>query len=661
MQHLALDPLVEANRVADPLDPTSGKERNGGATSKKRKFAGDIDEPKISKKRKNASKVEKVKTGAAKRGRLTKAKPMTSADAHAKAKASGQSGAVLNVELCSSLAPEGRDTETIEEVPVLEQMQEKSGAFKNQSQAGGQTNDMSKSETQNRFENPSTTISLATIGKLPDITRGVSKEGKTLDNVKPVKKRRKRRSIVQHPQRTQKRVSIESKKELALHPADRRQNASTQESLEKQPQLSEAVAPSSRPNSIELEKQASDPVQIIGDLPTSIACAKSKPRKKRKPIAQTSRPRKTSKRDNVTKAHETQNAPKEIDLVDAARLLPSATSRPSQLMDQPRKPLANVTNIAKGSRTMKPKEDSIASRVQAEDVRGKNNQDAFQLRHKTPNELLAASLSQALPSSKNQKPRSAKVKPALKPTVTAKPSTSKSVIKEAAPTDQNSEAGNHPLVSDEARTPSPAPSISPPQPDYVQALEPAAPSDSNRDQPPPAKKRGRPRKDPNSEPPATANHIQPPAKKAKASSSRRKPLTHNILTKQYPPIPSQIPGSDSDDPLSLDVPYPPKKARNPVDVPSQVSLEILQKHSDHPKTSEDETKTVEAHGEELKKQFKEMTGMLNRNEALRQKVAEVEKEERAMKKRLEDLGKEKKVVDRVRKSGKRKKEVAVES
>ena len=67
---------------------------------------------------------------------------------------------------------------------------------------------------------------------------------------------------------------------------------------------------------------------------------------------------------------------------------------------------------------------------------------------------------------------------------------------------------------------------------------------------------------------------------------------------------------------------------------AQVSLEIIEKYSARPETSADGKEVARVYGQEWKERLREMTRMVDKKAVLRESVAEMEKEEKALKRKL---------------------------
>ncbi len=188
-----------------------------------------------------------------------------------------------------------------------------------------------------------------------------------------------------------------------------------------------------------------------------------------------------------------------------------------------------------------------------------------------------------------------------------------------------------------------------------------APEDQEEIQPPTLpekKKRGRPRKTDTSQPTSQTTRPTkiPTSRKSKpkptptAPKGRAPPKNTIPITLYAPPSPT----SDAEeDPLTTSHPHPPPTTINPVDVLSQVSSELLSKHSaalaeqirsDPSSTNKSTLKrtkeTTDLYARELASHLLQLTTTLNANTSLQSRVRAAAKEERGLKKELKQLQKE---------------------
>ena len=630
---LPLKPLPDIDGEVGALDFGLEKDSGDGATTKKRKATGDSDERQILKKPRTEMKVKNSAVSSLKRGRQANARSTANAGLSHEPKITDEFERTMDHGLNLLSIPESKPIEAMKEGGALEHAVEAPGSVA----VNPRTENLEhtdEAETEKLGKRKATT----TTEKVSDSIKAVI-ESQTSATAAPVKKRKKRRSIGQQSTRTKKRPSIED----TVNPSPPSDDAGKIDVNNEPPEPKERTAEPEmdlkRLRDFEVHQEALDLNQAGGDVIAPTIQAKSKPRKKRKAIAQTSRPRKTLKKDKIAEALRTISVPRETDstvIVD----LPYAKITKST--GRPRKPLANVTNLSK---SMKPKIANMNPKEKltlAKDLLETHHPIELKSGIEHPDQLPIAGLSQVSSSVEIKKPREAKAKSTLTSKSTRVNPSETAVKNPALPRKQDSELENGNADATKAASPLPEPTLSQPRANTLESTRPTPSIKKDQLAPPQptTKKRGRPRKTPVPNLKAIANSPKHSRKEVKIPPTRRKQPANSIPITIYRPISSHEAAYDSDDPLSLDVPYPPKKAPNAVDVLSQVSLEILEKYSNRAGVSVDEKEVVELYSKELKEQLKEMTGMVDRNAALREKVMEVEKEEKTLKKKLKAVQKE---------------------
>ena len=508
-----------------------------------------------------------------KRGRTTKAKPATSASLHSKSTALDGAKDILPDDLSSLLLPDNREAEAHEEANSSGQIRDRSGSVGTGERAGRQLIEDSKSIERGKLDKPmsvKTTTVIEQLSRLPKATAGKSQAQATAP---PTRRCKKRRSIVQQSTRNKKRASIETRIESPVRVEGAPPVKIGEQPLEAQVQLVEFKGQLPGSKDIQTLKQITETHQIQGDINTSIPKAKPKSRKKRKPIAQIRRPRKIPPKDTSAKAPKPFTAPEETSSGDIGKISIAAITQPTA---RARKPLANITNFTSISNSNEASRHPLEKHALTSNPPEAQDSNPIKPKQKRPTNIPAFSLVQALPSSNLRGSRPAKAqtapkseerKTSLAGTLEVQTATSKVVKPMSA--DEGLEPGR-------PQSPIPASALFPSLNYEQSAVSPLPPTEEALFQPqPPPKKRGRPRKDPLPDFPSTAQSLEPPLKKAKPSSSRRKKPANAIPVTIYRPIPPQDAPSDSDDPLSLDAFYPPKKTPNAVDILAQVSLDIL--------------------------------------------------------------------------------------
>jgi len=552
--------LKEANKNdLGALASGLGERQGAEATTKKRKLAGVEDARRAAKRPKTVTNIQKEKSVPVKRGRLTKAKLATSAGMHSHTGASNQPKNVLDDELSSLLSPDNRPIDPIDAVSGPAHVQDKSNNVAIQRKAGKAAKEGFKPTQRKR-------TTKAGLGKTAPAVeedfiepRAAIEKTETLASPVPKRRRRKRRSIGQDTRRRKRPpMAAEEKRSFYLEmmePTDPKNDIfeAPSGSLELDVTQSEKKANPVQENIHELGK-------IDAGLPESMDKAKSKPRKKRKPIAQMSRPRKASKKGG--NANASILSVLEEDVQDKADGAISAGT--TQARERARKPLADVTNLTPGAKIEKVElrqsdDEAPFSRplkrkghITAEPKQNQVYRDPLPDRvpallvHKTK---ASTPESQSLSNLKSR------------PTESAKSAADNSVREQAPVKVQKLKPARSAPKPTKPPSLHPCPTIFPPIKTEPTMNQPVAAKKDNHDLPrPPVKKRGRPRKTRGSDalPLIRASKLQP--KKVKPPTGPRKQSANTIPVTSYRPILSQDPASDSDDPLSLSAPYPPRKA-----------------------------------------------------------------------------------------------------
>ena len=557
---------TDADDEDDLLASTVSEESGVGATTKKRKFAGDGKTGRGTKKPRMARDDGKEKTGVIKKGRTTQHKPATSGYNPETSQKVVQAKNVIEKELSFNM-PKVTAPNVIKDNILTYRVNEESGKIEQ-----SKTDDDHRPEHRNRVTKPKATRDPKPPKRTNPVPAVSVEATETLADVAPTKKRKKRRSIGQQSMRAKKRPSSETKKDMLpqmeesipsalgiephkLHasmPKECPGNSAPSRGNETAPPVSSDQAP--RNNALKISEGRSDiPVTHEESTLRPKPQIKRKPRKKRKPIAQVRKPKKPLKKDNAEAATQKQ--------ITADKHQPTcnklATTSVNEAKGRPRKPLANVTNIVKDV-----KAKSSASNTKDNTASKFDSIKALQADHITP-EITQPSAPLENPSTRQSE------------------------------TPDKQKEGLRKKRSDIPE----------------------------REAPP--KKRARPRKQPQTAPLPPADE-HPPAepqtapKPTRRATKKSKPPAASIPITVYGLAPTGE--SDSDDPLSLSSHYPPKKAPNAIDVLAQVSQEILAKQRDKDEVSVAEKRSIERYEEELRGTLKGMSALVDENEALKKAV-----------------------------------------
>ncbi len=562
LQVAPFEPLKEANKNdLGALGSALGQSEGIEATTKKRKLAGVGDGRTAAKRPKTVTDSQKEKNVPIKRSRLTKAKPATSAGMHSQTGASNQIRNVVDDELSSLLYHDDSPVDPIYAASGPLQGQDKPNNVAIQRKAGKAAKEGFKPTQRKR-------TTKAVISKTaPAVEQDYIKpeapieKTETLASPVPKRRRKKRRSIGQDT-RSRKRPPVVAEEERPLHLEITEPTNPKNDIFEAPSGFLELDVTQSGKKANLVQENIHGLNKIDAGLSESMDKAKSKPRKKRKPIAQISRPRKASKKDGGANESILSEL-SEGDVQDKADGAISAGT--TQARERARKPLADVTNFTPG-----PKVEKVELRQSDDDaslsrpLKRKGHITAGPKQNQVYGDLLP-DIVPALPihKTKASRPPESQSLSKLKstPTLAAKSAADNSVreqapvkVRKLKPTKSAPKPKTpHPLQ--------PGPIISPPIKIELTMNQPVAAKKDNYDLPQlPAKKRGRPRKTPGSDalPMTRASKLQP--NKVKSPTGPRKQSADIIPVTSYRPILSQDPASDSDDPLSLNAPYPPKKA-----------------------------------------------------------------------------------------------------
>lgn len=563
LQVASPEPLREVNKNdSGALGSGSGKSQGIEAKTKKRKLDGVGEARRVVKKPKTTTDIQTEKSVPVKRGRPTKAKSATSAGSHSHTGVAAQSKNLLDDELCSLLSPENRAIGPIHDVGGPQQAQDNSNGVAIQRKTGKAAKEDFKSIKRKR-------IIKAGIGRAASAVeedflepRAAVEKTEILVNSVPKRRRKKRRSVGQYTKKRKMPPVVAEESRLL--------NLEMTEPTDPRDEMFEAPSRSPERHVTQSEKeteltQVDIPKlgKIGAGLPEPMDKAKSKPRKKRKPIAQTSKSRKVPKKaGNV--GGSVPSVVSEENVQDKSDGATSATK--PQVRGQARKPLADVTNVTPGPKAKQValhEPDNEASLSRPLKWNGHVTTEPMQKQKQVykdplPDDLPASAIqeqetkasgppeSQSLPKLTSM-PRDAATSAAdgsaqgdllLK---TRKPTLAKRAPKSTKPP-----------------SPHPGPAMSPPIKLEETMEQQFLAKEADFDVPqPPIKTRGRPRKTPG--PDATSMTKSQP-KKLKAPTRPRKEPAKSIPVKTSRPIPSYDLDSDSDDPLSLSAPYPPKKA-----------------------------------------------------------------------------------------------------
>ena len=566
MKDLPPDPLAKTDEAPSSNSLDLATKHEVEATIRKRKCIGDIDERKVTKKAKNSTIIDKARASVVKRGRTMKAKPATSASLHPKSTALDGAENILPHELSSLLLPDDREAEAHEEANTLGQIRDRSRSVGTGERAGCQPIEDSKPIERGKTDKPMTVKTATAIEQLSHLPKATAGNSQAQATAQPTRRRKKRRSIVQKSMGNEKRASIETRIESPARVEGARPEKTGKQPLEAPVQLVKSKGQLPGSEDIQTLKQLMETQQIQGDTNISIPKAKPKSRKKRKPIAQNRRPRKIPPKDTTTKAPQPLTVPEETSSGDIGKILIAAITQPTA---RARKPLANITNFTRISNSKEASRHLLEEHARAPNPPETQDSNPIKPKQKRSTSIPAFSLVQALPSSNLRGSRPAKAQTAPKSEERKKSLAGTLEFQTATSKVVKPMSADEGLEPRRPQSPNPASALFPSLNDEQDALSPLPPPEEASPKPqPPPKRRGRPRKNTPPDFPSTAQSLKPPSKKAKPSSSRRKQPANTIPVKIYRPIPPQDALSDSDDPLSLDALYPPKKAPNVVDRPS---------------------------------------------------------------------------------------------
>ena len=565
---LPTEPLVKTDEAPGSNSSDLANKHEAEATSRKRKCMGDIDVRKGAKKAKNSTNIDKARANIVKRGRTMKAKPATSASLHSKSTALDGAKDISPDQLSSLLLPADTEAEAHEEANTFGQVRDRSRSVGTGERAGCQSTEDSKSIKRGKLDKPMSIKTTTAIEQLSHLPKATARNSQAQATAPPSRRRKKRTSVVQQSMANKKRASIETRIQSPIRVEDARPVEIGDQPLEAQVQLVESKGPLPGSKDIQTLKQITDTHQIQGVMNTSIPKAKPKSRKKRKPIAKIRRPRKPPPKDTTAKASKPFTAPEETSSGDIGEIPIAATTQPTA---RARKPLANLTNFTSISNSKEASRHPLEKHALTSNPPEAEAQDSNPIKpkQKCPTKIPASSLVQALPSSNLRGSRLAKAQTAPKSEErkTSLPGTLE--VQTAISKVVKPMSADEGLKPRRPQSPIPASAMCPSQKYEQSAVSPLPVTDEASSQPqPPAKKRGRPRKNPLPGFTSTAQSREPPSKKAKPSSSRRKQPANTLPVRIYRPIHPQDAASDSDDPLSLDALYPPKKAPKAVDRPS---------------------------------------------------------------------------------------------
>lgn len=531
------------------------------ATTKKRKLAGVGDGRTAAKRPKTVTDSQKEKSVPIKRSRLTKAKPATSAGMHSQMGASNQIRNVVDDELSSLLYHDDRPVDPIDAVSGPLQGQDKPNNVAIQRKAGKAAKEGFKPTQRKRTTKAGISKTAPAVEQNYIKPEAAIEKTETLASPVPKRRRKKRRSIGQDT-RSRKRPPVVAEEKRPLHLEMTEPTDPKNDIFEAPSGFLELDVTQSGKKANLVQENIHGLNKLDAGLSESMDKAKSKPRKKRKPIAQISRPRKASKKDGGANAS-ILSVLSEEDVQDKANGAISAGT--TQARERARKPLADVTNFAPGPKVEKvelrqsddeaqlPRPLKRKGHITAEPKQNQVHKDPL------PDMVPALPTHKTKASGPPESQSPSKVKST--PTEAAKSAADNSVREQAPVKVQKLK----PAKSAPKPTKPPSlhlgPTLSPPIIIESTMNHPVAAKTDNRDFPRPlVKKRGRPRKTPGSDalPMTRASKLQP--KKVKPPTGPRKESANTIPVASYRPILSQDPASDSDDPLSLSAPYPPKKA-----------------------------------------------------------------------------------------------------
>lgn len=536
-----------------------GNSQGTEATSKKRKLAGNEDASRAAKRPKTQIKFVKDKSGPVRRGRPPKAKPAISAGIHSQTSGLNQSKNALDDELSLLLSSGAGPINAVDGIKESAQAQDKSKKVAIQPEAGKAVQDGSKAPRRKQSTKTKLLKTTFTVKQDSVESKAAFEKPETLASPMPTRRRKKRRSIGQNTRKTKRLfTAAERKGPLHLRTIESKDPWNILEAPSKSLKLDETSDRKKEdlsPNSIR------EPGKLDAELPGSIKKANSKPRRKRKPIAQIPGSRRVPKKDANVKASVPLLSPKEKVQDETAEASNATTIQPR---NQPRKPLADVTNLTPGPKPKKvdlrQPDEETPTLIRLKDKGHITVEPKQNIVYKDP---LADTLP-AVPihTIKASRPTESQSHPDLKSTSkeAAASATAGSAREQAPIKVRKLKPAKSALNSTKPPSPYPGPAISPPikiEPTLNQAS--LAIEDEHGLPRPPVKQRGRPRQNPDSDAlPMTRAKTQP--KKVKAHTRPHKQPANTIPVTIDRPIPSQDPGSDSDDPLSLSAPYPPMKA-----------------------------------------------------------------------------------------------------
>lgn len=533
-------PLAEINESHDESGTEGEEVLEAGATKKKRKLGAGPTTDKPAKRAKKSTVEEKPRGATVRRGRPTKVKPATSAG-----KASGNTPeAILEDELSSLLAQDVQAANVNAEDHILPKAQKKSSSAKTQNGRMPVADQDVDTGKRRKAPKEKTAKTMPAAEEKLDGSAVAPKDGDNqVDNTPP------KRSIGQQSMKTKKRPSIEAQTVPGSGPKGAEAASAREESVGVQAQprdLEEKETP--------IDDHSADVHNESATLVQDTLSPRPKQRKKRKPIAQASKPRKLAKTDKPSSKATSAIASRpdtQTQVISNEQPITLKQSKNSE-----RKPLANVTNVTKLS---KPSNKDVSIQ---EHPGPKYRRPYTGLSQQDCDDDIAPKLNAAIPSTKILPPNSSQLYADVKQPMLEVPKA------ELSKTVQD-----HPKAS---------PLVAYPTLPHVVAhpLEPSELKQEHQDPPQPSKnRRGRPPKNLQPQPstldaepslsdlkhrklPTTTEPSKPAANKSKADSRLRRLTMHIIANKQNRPLPTSAPDSDSDsdDPLSLEAHYRSKKA-----------------------------------------------------------------------------------------------------
>lgn len=552
------EPLIEVNKNdSGALGFGSGKSQGIEATTKKRKLDGVGEARRVVKKPKTTAEMQTEKSVPVKRGRPTKAKSATSAGSHSHTGVVDQSKNLLDDELCSLPSPDNRAIGPVHDVSDSQQAQDNSNGVAIQRKTGKAAKEDFKSTKRMRTIKAGIGKAASAVEEDFSEPRAVVETTEILANSVPKRRHKKRRSVGQYTKK-RKMLPVVAEESRLL-------NLEVTEPTDPRDEMFEAPSGSLERHVTQSEKETKltqcdipELGKIGAGLPEPMNKAKTKPRKKRKPIAQTSRPRKVPKEAGNAKV----SVPSAMleDVQDKADRAISAAK--TQAKGQARKPLADVTNVTPSLKAKRL--GMLQSEVEAPISRSLkwNGHDTAEPKQ---NQVYKDPLPDMFPASPIQKTKASNgpgsqslPKSMSMPREAVSSAADTSAREKAVPKGQKPRLVRCAPKSTKPPSPCPGPAISPPIKVEEIMEQQVLAKEADYDVPQPlTKTRGRPRKTPG---PDVISMTKSQPKKLKAPTRPRKQPTKTIPAKTYRPIPFYDLGSESDDPLSLSAPYPPEKA-----------------------------------------------------------------------------------------------------